>query len=544
MLKIWLFLCFPFVLLAQMPRIELICESESEKEYLQALFGKKKDSTLSCGLALNLLQREGYWLAECELIDSLLNLKTGGRLELANISVPEESLLARELNNQKLKSLALNESNIEQRLFEILERYNKIGYPFAALELNNYQLSNGKLNAEFNLSLGPRMYLDSLVILGYPKIGKGTIKYELGYEKGIWYSDALLKKLERNTLALPYLNQKRAPAVAFFREGSILYMYLEKANNNQISGIIGLNTNAEGRSTLNGDFRLALQNTFNRGEEINVAWRSPDASVQDFQLEFNYPFVFNSPIGLGSSVSIFRQDSSFVNRNFTAQASYWLAQNSYFLASLAYASSSALGLNTESGFSNLGDFSTRRLRLGIDLNTFNQRLVPSSGYRIVAQAFSAQRLSDDNRINQFGWELGLQYYWSLSPSWVLYNGLKTEALISDNYFENELFRIGGIKTLRGFNELSLFSSAFGILQNELRLMLGKRDYLAVFSDIAYTERPINQGLARNWHWGLGTGLNFQTKGGLFSLFLAVGRTNQDAFDFRSTKVHLSYINVF
>ena len=107
-----------------------------------------------------------------------------------------------------------------------------------------------------------------------------------------------------------------------------------------------------------------------------------------------------------------------------------------------------------------------------------------------------------------------------------------------------LFRIGGIKTLRGFNELSLFSSGYGILQNELRFMLGQKDYLSVFSDLAYTEKKEDIKRNANWHFGLGTGINFQTKAGIFSLFLAVGKTNRDNFDFRNTKVHLSYINTF
>jgi len=37
------------------------------------------------------------------------------------------------------------------------------------------------------------------------------------------------------------------------------------------------------------------------------------------------------------------------------------------------------------------------------------------------------------------------------------------SLITDTYFENELLRFGGINSIRGFEENSLFASLFGVL---------------------------------------------------------------------------------
>jgi outer membrane protein insertion porin family len=78
----------------------------------------------------------------------------------------------------------------------------------------------------------------------------------------------------------------------------------------------------------------------------------------------------------------------------------------------------------------------------------------------------------------------------------------------------------------------------------MRFMLGAKDYLTVFGDLGYTEKKELTNLNPNWHLGLGCGINFQTKAGIFSLFLAVGKSNESNFDFRNTKVHISYINTF
>lgn len=504
---------------------------------------KFADEDLNCAKAIQALQQQGFWLASCSVEDSTLRLHSKKALELGEIRLTNAAFLEEDSKILGNKS-PLTAKRLEQQLQDILKRYDDLGYPFAYLQFNDYEVINNTLNADVSIDPGPQIRLDSLVILGYDKVGKGILKYEIGYRRSMPYSDRSLKRIEKNILALPYIKSKRSPAVAFFRENSILYLYLEKANNNQITGIIGLNTNAEGRSTLNGDFQLALQNTFNRGEEIGVRWRRPDESVEDFNLNFGYPFLFNSPFGLSTDLAIFRQDSSFVNRKFKGQASYWLAQNSYFLGAVEFTSSSALSETEETNFNNLRDFSSTRFKLGLDLSTLNNRIVASSGYRLLALALSARRESDGSSVNQYGWELKAENYWNFTGNWVYYSGLMSEALLSDQLFDNELFRLGGIKTLRGFNELSLFSSAYGILQNEMRYMLGSKDYLSVFSDAAYTEKKEATAINANWHLGLGTGINFQTKAGIFSLFLAVGKSNRDNFDFRNTKVHLSYINTF
>jgi hypothetical protein len=45
--------------------------------------------------------------------------------------------------------------------------------------------------------------------------------------------------------------------------------------------------------------------------------------------------------------------------------------------------------------------------------------------------------------------------------------------------------------------------------------------------------------------GLGAGLNFETKAGIFGISAAVGRRDVgQSFDFRATKFHLGYVSLF
>ena len=48
--------------------------------------------------------------------------------------------------------------------------------------------------------------------------------------------------------------------------------------------------------------------------------------------------------------------------------------------------------------------------------------------------------------------------------------------IGETMFQNELFRIGGLKTLRGFDEESIFASVYSIFTLEYRFILEQNSY--------------------------------------------------------------------
>ncbi len=66
---------------------------------------------------------------------------------------------------------------------------------------------------------------------------------------------------------------------------------------------------------------------------------------------------------------------------------------------------------------------------------------------------------------------------------------------NENLFTNELFRIGGLKTLRGFDEESLTASAYSIFTLEFRYLFDINSYFHVFFDGAYYERKANQDIS-------------------------------------------------
>jgi hemolysin activation/secretion protein len=112
-------------------------------------------------------------------------------------------------------------------------------------------------------------------------------------------------------------------------------------------------------------------------------------------------------------------------------------------------------------------------------------------------------------------------------------------------FNNENFRLGGNKLLRGFDEESLFMTRFVVTTAEYRLLLGQNSFLSAFADYGYMENISGQNRLYLRPLGMGAGLNFETKAGIFGISAAVGRRDVgQTLDIRATKFHLGYVSLF
>jgi outer membrane translocation and assembly module TamA len=522
------------------------------KEEVQQFVFANADSANQRFLATRLrtfFQKKGYWLAEVNYTQkdsSGLSLIPGEILQLGTLKPIFEDSLTAPQPASLLSPVVLSENAVEIQLSYYLNFYQENGYPFAQASLLSYNFIGDTLVGQIALRPGPYVDFDSIVLKGYSKFSTNLLRYDLEFYKGKPYAESYLNELEKLVAQVEYLSFQRPPAVAFFKNKTTLFLYPKAIKGNQIDGVVGLNTTPEGETSINGDFKLRLLNILNKGEDIELRWRRPDESVQELEIALQWPYLFKTPVWADVGFTIFRQDSSFVNTNFDGLLKYRLAQRSFLTGGINYRASNALLSNSsnESPLASLTTFNALKYVLGAEVYRLNRVLIPTKGYSFLVYGKTGQRTRQEASTNQIGWQIETQWLYNFYKKMVLKTALNSQALIGENLFENELFRLGGLRTLRGFNEQSIFSSAYGVATVEYRYMIGEYDYLTLFSDIAYTEKRVQNELESNWLTGLGTGINFRTNGGIFSLFLAVGRSQDVNFDFRTTKVHFGYVNQF
>lgn len=527
-----------YILLSYLLGLNLFGQVDSivspEKHWRQEVESLLADSSTNKDFEAQ-MQLAGFWLFRQEGH----TLYTGPKMRIGGLEIDS---MAEDASPRVSAMPALNENNYQNLLRQELQIWENKGYPFAAFRLMEYRLEEHTLFAKLHLQKGPLVVFDSLAVLGYQEIDPQLLQREIAWKKNQVYSQAYLNSLSDYLGRLEYLQMERAPAVGFIQDKARVYLYISKRAANLINGVIGLNTDNEGNSTLTGDFRLRLLNLFNRGSALDLRWQSPGQSSQDLQLALAYPYLFRTPIGFKAQMEIFRQDSSFIRQDFQLAFPYRLARGASLRLGIQYLSTGPLGSNS----SNLQVQEVRNLRylLGWELDRRNDAIVSTKGYFIDLSLGSGQRRLNEVENQQYVWEAKFEYYLPVYKAWHWHQDLRSAGLSGTSLQDNEVYRLGGIQTLRGFNEWSFFSPNYHLLRSELRYMLGRYDYLSALFDFAYAQTNQVGNQTWNRHTGLGLGLNFQTKGGIFSLIFASGQSNNAAYDFRNGKIHLAYVNRF
>ncbi|MEN8193848.1 MAG: hypothetical protein ABFS12_13585, partial [Bacteroidota bacterium] len=150
--------------------------------------------------------------------------------------------------------------------------------------------------------------------------------------------------------------------------------------------------------------------------------------------------------------------------------------------------------------------------------------------------------SNNDKTNQTTFTFKLDYLWKINKRNYIFIQNQTGNLISDNLFVNELYRIGGVNSIRGFNEESIFVSGYSVFNLEYRYKLNNSSYLYSISDYAYIKNDINKINTNNF--GLGLGYSFLTKVGRINMSYAIGKFEEESFDFNNSKIHINMASFF
>jgi hemolysin activation/secretion protein len=110
-------------------------------------------------------------------------------------------------------------------------------------------------------------------------------------------------------------------------------------------------------------------------------------------------------------------------------------------------------------------------------------------------------------------------------------------LQSDEYIINELYRFGGINSIRGFNENSLQANLFSSILTEYRYVFSPSIYIHSIIDYAYFQDKTTN--SKGNLLGLGFGFGVLTKNGLLNLVYANGSIKDQAIKFSNSIVHVS-----
>ena len=152
------------------------------------------------------------------------------------------------------------------------------------------------------------------------------------------------------------------------------------------------------------------------------------------------------------------------------------------------------------------------------------------------------RSAGDIKQNQRYVEINGRQIFKISKRQFIYTGLNAAFIDSDDYLSNELYRFGGINSIRGFIENRFFANLFGTIQTEYRVVLGSNLFVHSVLDYGFYENEIDRINENLYSVGFGFGL--ETKAGVLRLIFANGGSDSQDIEFGNTQIHLKFISVF
>lgn len=503
------------------------------------------------------LRTRGYFLANVDNLDIekdtfKANVYKGPLFENMEIRGHNLSRDMLKLRAGKLiKGRYLSWSLVERMRNELVGYHNDLGYPFALVKFDSLEVSGQSVRANLIVDPGPLIRFDSIVVdQSIVKYNYLSRYFDIQYDAP--FSQSKVDRVDKLVQQLPFVQMVGQPELSFHLGRSTIEIPLEKRKVSQFDGILGIQPgdNAES-SRLTGEINLKLRNLFKSGKSLDFSWIKIQARSQQLRAQYQHPLIFNSPINIALGYDQLKQDTLFSNRSLNAQLSYSIAP--YFNVGLEYENKN--GNNLDGVRTENGDFDIDYYGLSLDWNRLDDRIFPTRGHTSkLSLAVGAKNLNEPgNGMANAGSDLSTQYkisykggtYKGLGKNKVLYLGLQMGWLQNDDVlFLNDLFRLGGLYSVRGFNENIFFASKFALTNIELRFLLEQRSYFFVFMDQAALQYSINIGEFSDEPGGLGVGFKLDMGTGLFNLVYGLGRTGAQGFSFDNSKLHFGYTGNF
>ncbi len=492
-------------------------------------------------------------------------------------NVPEQFLVESGINLRRYQSKKVDTRQLKSMMDKVVDYLQNRGYPFANIVLDSVAIADSSVRGALLLNKGSRIEVDSIMVAGTANISKMFLQQYLGIHNGGIYQRSKINAIPRSLKELPFLVMKQPVITTFTTNHAAIQLFLDQKNASKFDFLLGLlpNNNVQAtdqqKFTITGTLNADLYNLLGKGERIMADFQQLKPGTQQLKTRVNYPYLFNTSFGVDARFELFKRDSTNLDLSFDAGLQYYLLGTNYFKAFWNTSTSRLLTVDTNAILNAKKlpaslDYSRFQVGLEALYQQFDYLFNPRKGYstwlrvgvgqksvKRNAKIINLSRADFDTNLfydstarnsQQLRVEGKLEKYWPLSRYACLKTIVQGATVVSEgSIYQNENYRIGGNALMRGFNEASIFATSYVVGTMELRYLTSENGYFYLFGDAGFTENRSQQ-VIQNQFIGIGAGITFDTAIGIFGLSIAAGKQDTAPFDFRSTKIHFGYVNLF
>ncbi len=446
----------------------------------------------------------------------------------------------------------LREEILERDIERALKNYEEIGFPLAKVSIEKIvPHDSASLDIYLRISEGNRPRLTSVKVTGNSITDSSIIEREFFTNEKPYFDPNAVEAARNRIMHLGIFSDVGHAEIFIINDSSVgASINVSEAHSTYIDGILGYNppvTPAES-GFLSGFVSLGFTNIAGTARNATLDFKRETRSAQELSASYGEPWLFGFPVNAQISFLQRDEDSIYTRTNVTIEPTLVLSNGFSLSTNFAYD-------RIVPGAAEIV-YDSRAYTIGVQgrLDTRDNLAAPRSGFLIsLGASYGAKSVA------------GAAAFDSLAA-----RSLKVQTLIFDGAFamktfserlifvpsvsakmtdisngeldESDLFRIGGLRTLRGYLESQFLVSRFVILHADERLMTGRTSYLGLFIDYGYLWRPATTTFAGETIYPLGYGISFQFDTQLGLLSAGIGLAKGETID--RAKLHFGVIKDF
>lgn len=446
---------------------------------------------------------------------------------------------------KKQKEYSSNSKDFISMLNELddeIKHLENNGFPFAQIIFTNQEEDGETLRLNYEIDSGDFFIIDKINIKSQQKFHDKTILNLIGVDIGDKYNEDRIAAIG-SLLSASKMYTLNRPVEVLFRKGKAeLFVYITKERSSTADGYIGFQQDQiTNRLVLNGYVNLQLYNSLHRAEIIDMNWKSNPDKTQNLKAQLAYPFLFNTPLGIGGQLDLRKQDSTFLRTDITLNLSYYHPFVKFSIFN-QLESSSTLRESAPTTFRNyrkntIGGSAHFRPPVINALPWYHPDLFLMGGfysYRDDTIDDNKQKIANSKYQLRYKHSIDFLRFFHLNNT-VQFQGLTSNIALSNN----ELIYFGGLRSVRGFYELELSGKDIWMFLNEIEFR--PVELISIF--LLYDRSAYqNDGFHFTNSYGLGFGLNGKTNS--LEIIVANGVLDNNPFLLSNTKIHLGFRSSF
>ncbi len=438
---------------------------------------------------------------------------------------------------------------------EQINYYNESGYPFAKVKWDSVKITSSGASGWLTLRTGPKIVFDSIHVSSELQLSVQFLESLLGFRQGEPYKESVFQNISLNLQRVSFIKLLSKPELIIKDGKASIILDLEANPKNRFEGIVGVfpSQSSGSQTQINGFLNLELANLFRSAKEFSFHWEKFGNQSQELDLSFINPMFLGTAVNLRSSFQLTKQDTTFLYQDWSLEGGTFIYDALDFSIGYNKQSSSIISSEVLNQENQLLDYtlnnyliSLRSPQFGTPLlfRDFHFQVITSFGNKNIERNINIDSEKYDSlemKTAQATINLSLNYLIKLKKKSGWYQMINFSGLFGKQILTNELFRLGGLQTVRGFNERVFYAKKHLLSRQEFRQYFDNQSYFLILYDFGVFQEINNQW---NTIHGFGAGINLNTSNGFFNFVVAAGKIQSIPLDLTDLKIHFGYTSVF